>query len=111
VHSVAWLILGGVLSGETAWETLKKALNDTNVVQPFTPYMHHYVLEAMQTLGKEAEMKAYIKELWGAMLRRGGDTFPEVFVKNDPDFSPYGDKMINSACHAWSCTPCYFLRK
>jgi hypothetical protein len=24
--------------------------------------------------------------------------------------SPYGDHHINSYCHAWSCTPSYFIR-
>ena len=32
-------------------------------------------------------------------------------VADDPDFSPYGDRKINSMCHAWSCTPTYFIRK
>ena len=39
------------------------------------------------------------------------DTFYEVFVPDEPDVSPYGDKMMNSMCHAWSCTPSYFIRR
>jgi alpha-L-rhamnosidase len=32
----------------------------------------------------------------------------------DPDnllLSPYNSIQINSYCHAWSCTPSYFIRK
>lgn len=25
--------------------------------------------------------------------------------------SPYGDSVMNSACHAWSCSAAYFIRK
>ena len=28
----------------------------------------------------------------------------------NPDESPYGSPIVNSYCHAWSCTPAYFLR-
>ena len=57
------------------------------------------------------EAAAYIKNYWGGMVKLGADTFYEVYVPGDPDFSPYGDRMINSMCHAWSCTPSYFIRK
>ena len=30
----------------------------------------------------------------------GAHTFYEVFVPGEPDVSPYGDKMMNSMCHA-----------
>ena len=111
VHSIVWMILGGVIDGEEAWEQLQNVLQDAESVKPFTPYMHHYVVEAMHVLGKRVETLAYIKDFWGKMVERGTDTFYEAFVENDPDFSPYGDKMINSACHAWSCTPCWFIRE
>ena len=73
--------------------------------------MHHYVVEAMIKTGMIQEAKDYIKSYWGAMAKEGADTFYEVFVPDDADFSPYGDRMINSMCHAWSCTPSYFIRK
>jgi hypothetical protein len=34
-----------------------------------------------------------------------------VFVPGHPEITPYGDRLMNSACHAWSCSPSYFLRK
>jgi hypothetical protein len=39
------------------------------------------------------------------------DTFWEAYIPDDLEFSPYKDRMINSQCHAWSCTPTYFIRK
>ena len=110
VHSIVWLILGGVITGEKAWDLLEKSLSAEHCLKPFTPYMHHYVLEAMQVLGKREKLEECIKKIWGGMLERGAEVFPEVFVADDLEFSPYGDKLVNSACHAWSCTPCYFLR-
>ena len=73
--------------------------------------MMHYVIEAMFKLGMKKEATAYIKNFWGGMLDRDADTFFEAYVPDDPDFSPYGDRLSNSLCHAWSCTPSYFIRK
>jgi len=44
------------------------------------------------------------------MVRAGADTFWEVYLPDDPTYSPYGDLRLNSACHAWSCTPTAFIR-
>lgn len=110
VHSVVWLILGGALRGDSAGEALAQALSSAKY-KPFTPYMHHYVVEALIALSKYSEADGYIKNYWGGMVDMGADTFYEVYVPNDPDFSPYNDRMINSMCHGWSCTPTYFIRK
>lgn len=37
--------------------------------------------------------------------------FYELFDPQSKNFSPYGSPIINSYCHAWSCTPTYFIRK
>ena len=111
VHSQVWMILGGVITGEDAKRSLTLALEDETALHPFTPYMWHYVLEAMWKIGMQDEAIGCIKRFWGGMLERGADTFHEVYVPNDPDFSPYFDRMINSLCHAWSCSPSYFIRK
>jgi hypothetical protein len=52
-----------------------------------------------------------IKDYWGGMVKKGADTFWEVYDPEDDFLSPYGSFMMNSYCHAWSCTPVYFLRK
>lgn len=111
VHAAVWMILGGVISGDEARRSLIEVLNSETSVKPFTPYMHHYVVEAMVNLEMYGEAREYIKNYWGGMLAHGADTFYEVYVPEDLDFSPYGDRMINSMCHAWSCTPAYFIRK
>ncbi len=111
VHAQVWMILGGVIDGKEAEYALQTALADQAAHHPFTPYMWHYVIEAMFQLGLKEDAVALIKRFWGGMLARGADTFFEVYVPHDPDFSPYGDRMVNSLCHAWSCTPSYFIRK
>ena len=111
VHSTAWMILGGVITGEAARSAIIAVLNSEASVKPFTPYMHHYVTEALIKAGLTDEAEKYLRKIWGGMLKSGADTFAEVYVPGDPDFSPYGDRKVNSMCHAWSCTPTYFIRK
>ena len=105
------MILGGAISGDEGKKALLATLDNPDAKQPFTPYMRHYVVEAMIKLGMLDEAKEYIKLIWGGMIDLGADTFYEVYVPGDPEFSPYGDRKINSLCHAWSCTPSYFIRK
>ena len=38
--------------------------------------------------------------------------FPGVaFDPEKPGYSPYGSPIVNSYCHAWSCTPVYLIKK
>ena len=67
--------------------------------------------EALVKLGMLDEAAEYIKNCWGGMAKLGADTFFEAYVPQKPDFSPYGDRMVNSMCHGWSCTPAYFIRR
>lgn len=48
---------------------------------------------------------------WGGMISHGADTFWELYNPENPAESPYGSSIVNSYCHAWSCTPTYLLRK
>ncbi|MBQ3603226.1 MAG: hypothetical protein IJA02_05275 [Clostridia bacterium] len=111
VHSQVWMILGGVIGGEEAKKLLVSCLDNKNAKQPVTPYMRHYAAEAMFKLNMKNEAVQYLKTFWGGMLEHGADTFWEAYIPDDLDFSPYDDRMINSLCHAWSCTPSYFIRK
>ncbi len=111
VHATAWLILGGAIEGEEAKRAIMLALSDEDSLKPFTPYMHHYTAEALIRCGLTDEAERYIRSIWGDMVRMGADTFFEAYSKGDPAFSPYGDSKVNSMCHAWSCTPTYFIRK
>lgn len=111
VHSQIWMILSDVVSLEDSKRILKECLNNEKYIAPATPYMHHYVVDALLKVGMYDDAKKYILDYWGEMVNLGADTFWEAFVKDAPYFSPYDDAVMNSACHAWSCTPTYFIRK
>ena len=111
VHAQVWMILGGVISGAEGKRALLDALASDEAVKPVTPYMHHYVMEAMVKLGMMEEALAFMKDYWGSMVEKGADTFWEIYVPDDAATTCYGDHVMNSFCHAWSCSPSYFIRK
>ena len=111
VHAQVWMILGGVISGAEGKRALLDALASDEAVKPVTPYMHHYVMEAMVKLGMMEEALAFMKDYWGSMVEKGADTFWEIYVPGDAATTCYGDHVMNSFCHAWSCSPSYFIRK
>ena len=111
VHSQVWMILGRVIEGEEAKRLIYRVLTDKEAKPACSPYMHHYVVEAFMMLGLKEEALTYIKDYWGEMVRCGADTYWEVFVPGDFSVTPYEDPVINSSCHAWSCTASYFLRQ
>ena len=78
---------------------------------PGCPYAYHYVIEALLQCGMPQEARKLITDYWGSMVKRGADTFWEVYDPNNDYLSPYGFFVINSYCHAWSCTPIYFINK
>ena len=73
--------------------------------------MNHHFVEALLMCGKRDQAMEYMKYYWGGMLSHGADTFWELYNPENPAESPYGSSIVNSYCHAWSCTPTYFLRK
>ncbi len=111
VHASAWMTLAGVVEGEEAKRVMHDVILSDESVKPFTPYMHHYTVEALFKAGLTTEAVQYIRRIWGGMVSLGTDTFFEAYVPGDPTFSPYDDNKVNSMCHAWSCTATYFLRK
>ncbi len=111
VQAQAWLILGGVISGEDGQSVLRQCLASDTALKPVTPYMHHYVVEAMIKLNMMEEALSYIKCYWGSMIENGADTFWEAYAPDNAALSPYNDVIMNSFCHAWSCSPSYFIRK
>ncbi len=111
VQAQAWMILGGVIDGAEGKSVLNDALASKESIKPVTPYMHHYLMEAMMSLGMKDEVIAHIKDYWGGMVREGADTYWEVYVPENPELSPYGDPLMHSFCHAWSISPAYFIRK
>ena len=114
VQSQMWGILAGVLDEDEVRNTLtalRKLTAADGLVDTVTPYAKHYYVDALLKGGFRQEAEKLILEYWGGMAEKGADCFWEVYVPDQPELSPYGDKRINSFCHAWSCTPTYFIRK
>lgn len=108
--SQSWMAIGGVSSRRESADAMRAAVADPNAVRPVTPYLYHYVVEAMLVAGLNKEARALLESYWGGMIAAGADTFWEIYDPAQPLRSPYGDIHINSYCHAWSCTPSYLLR-
>jgi alpha-L-rhamnosidase len=108
--SQAWMAIAGVSSRAESAGALRAAIADPKAVRPVTPYLYHYVVEGLLAAGLRKEARAMLEKYWGGMVEAGADTFWEVYDPAQPLSSPYGDIHINSFCHAWSCTPSYFLR-
>jgi alpha-L-rhamnosidase len=100
-----------VASKAEAQRALKALPGVADAVRPGAPYMYHYYVEALVESGLKAEAKEALTTYWGGMINKGADTFWEVYDPNDELKSPYNFFPINSYCHAWSCTPVYFIRK
>ncbi len=108
--SQAWMAIAGVSSRAESADALRRAIADPQAVRPVTPYLYHYVVEGLLAAGLRKDARAMLEKYWGGMVEAGADTFWEVYDPAQPLSSPYGDIHINSFCHAWSCTPSYFLR-
>ncbi len=110
-HSQVWAVLSGILSAEEAAELLTKTKNIDTAFTMRTPYMMHYYIEALFNSSLKNEALEFIKDYWGKIADAGFDCCPEIFNPADEFESPYRAPEINSACHAWSCTPAYWLQK
>ena len=110
-HSQIWGVLSEVLIEEENIAVLKAIKNiDTEFIMR-TPYMIHYYIEALFKCGLKEQALYEIKDYWGKILECGLDCFPEIFNPNNEFESPYSAPELNSACHAWSCTPAYWIYK
>ena len=106
----AWMIHSGVASQQEGSAALKAIADRRDATRPVTPYLYHYVVDAMLACGMKAQALELIQSYWGGMIQAGADTFWEVYNPSNPSLSPYKSLLVNSYCHAWSCTPAYFLR-
>jgi hypothetical protein len=111
VAMTAWMILAGVVGGGEGLRLLRADLADPACLQPAGPYLWHHVVHAFERCGSREDVLAVLENYWGRMLDLGADTFWEVFNPQDHFASPYENAQINSYCHAWSCTPSWFLRR
>ena len=108
--SQAWMTIAGVLTPQEAAIALRRVMATPAAVKPLTPYLYHYVAEALIDCGLKTEALELVTGYWGGMVRAGADTFWEAYDPANPLVSPYGDRHINSYCHAWSCGPSYLFR-
>ncbi len=110
-HSQIWAVLSGALPTEMSKQILSGINNFSTEYTMRTPYMMHYYIEALYKIGEKEYAMEFIKDYWGQMVDCGYDCCPEVFNPENQMESPYGAPEINSACHAWSCTPIYWIHK
>lgn len=112
IASQVWMVLAHVMTvtenKEIMESTIKHLFPIRNIA---TPYMYHHIVEALFEAGLKKDAVELMKNYWGKMIQLGADTYWEAFDPNQPDYSPYGSPIVNSYCHAWSCTPVYLIRK
>lgn len=104
-----WMIKSGVLSAKEGARAIEIALADDAAVMPGTPYGTHYLIDAMLICGMYDQAREYVLDYWGGMAEKGADTFWEAYDPENDFISPYNFYPLNSYCHAWSCTPVYFI--
>ena len=112
IASQVWMVLAHVMSDEENRIIMESMVEELFPVKGIaTPYMYHHVAEALFESGLTEEGIKLLKSYWGKMIRYGADTFWEAFDPDQTDYSPYGNPIVSSYCHAWSCTPVYLIRK
>jgi len=109
--SQLWMIIAGVPTKAQAQKALKALATVDNVVPTGTPYAYHYYIQALLNCDLRNEAREALVDYWGGIVKKGADTFWEAYDPNDDFISPYNFFPMNSYCHAWSCTPVYFIRK
>lgn len=109
--SQIWMALAGVPSDRQGRKALENVTVHEEALFPGGPYLFHYFIEALIGSGLPEMAKKSLIRYWGGMIGKGADTFWEVYDPEDDYLSPYHFYPVNSYCHAWSCTPVYFIRK
>ena len=108
--ATSWAVLGDLIKGNEAQKAIRNVMQSNTAIKPGTPYANHFLVAAMLHCGMNSEAKKYVEDYWGGMVRLGADTFWEYYVPDNHLFSSYnGYTLLNSYCHAWSCTPIYFI--
>ncbi len=109
--SQIWMVLSEVATVKEAQKALLNLPDAEQVCIPGTPYLYHYYIQSLINSGLQSEAKQKLTAYWGDMISQGADTFWEAYDPNNDFLSPYNFHPLNSYCHAWSCTPVYFIRK
>lgn len=108
--SQIWMVLAGVLPREENEALMDRLMKKNPQIKLTTPYAYHHLIDALISSGKKDLALKQMKAYWGQMVKEGADTFWELYNPEDKSYSPYGSNLINSYCHAWSCTPTYYIR-
>lgn len=112
IASQTWMVLAGVFEPDINKKIMKTAEAKLFPVTGIaTPYMYHHIVEALFESGLRQDAVKLMKNYWGKMISLGADTYWEAFDPDNPDYSPYGSTLLNSYCHAWSCTPVYLINR
>lgn len=106
-----WMVLARIFDKDKSRELLLHTRQINPSIPMVTPYMYHHYVDALIRCGEQSLALEEIKRYWGGMVQDGADTFWELYNPDNKQESPYGSSMVNSYCHAWSCTPTYLLRK
>lgn len=109
--SQAWMVLAEIFNEEENSKLLDRLFETNPKINMITPYMYHHLIEALIISNRKEKALELMKAYWGEMIKDGADCFWELFNPENKFESPYGSNLINSYCHAWSCTPTYFIRK
>ncbi len=109
--SQIWMALAEVMDEKDNARMMERLLMERPTIGMKTPYMYHHLIEALILCDMKDEALKQMHAYWGEMVKDGADCFWELYNPEDKRLSPYGSNLINSYCHAWSCTPSYFIRK
>ena len=69
--SQAWMVLAGVPSPEQAKRALTGVMTNATAAKPVTPYLHHYVVEALLAASLHDDAMRLMQSYWGGMIRKG----------------------------------------
>ncbi len=103
--SQIWLVLAEVGTAGRRQALMRRLRQQPPAIAMNTPYLRHHHICRPAAVRPARGGGGGDQSLLGAMVDSGADTFWEIFDPQHPDFSPYGSKLINSYCHAWSCYP------
>lgn len=106
-----WMILARVFPKEKNRKLILHTIDVNPRIRMVSPYMYHHFIDALIRCDEKERALEEMKRYWGEMILDGADTFWELYNPYNKYESPYGSVIVNSFCHAWSCTPTYFLRK
>lgn len=112
IASQVWMVLAHVMDKDQNRKIMGDMVSQLFPIKGIaTPYMYHHITQAFFEAGLTDEAITLMKRYWGQMISLGADTYWEAFEPEKPNYSPYGSPLLNSYCHAWSCTPVYLINK